>query len=455
VLSRHPAFALYVLVVGWLLIGALSAGDVKPAMYMLAFATSLLMSYIALCWVARNQRFTSSLPLLKPHILRNIFRDQLLRERLLLISSLGAILFSLVHYFFFEGFTLLDAITSENNNDVALIRQFIYVNKPYTVHYLSSIVIKAIFPISLLLAAAQGRTLLCTFLFVFGSVYMICMLQKAHIITFLLPLGLYYISLGRLRPAALIAVFATLVVMLLGQIANPQTQPTQLRDAAASARAYLGTSETLREKRTQEGHGQSLSVDTSNPTNETGRRQLSAGSSAWIVGAALAERLVLTPGQVVAQWIHLIPDRLPYGLGCGYRFLAPVLNCEFRNFSVEIYRLVYPEYVREGLIGTVNAASMMDDYANFGVLGLLVSGFIHALIFLLIQIIFKGDLRLVLPVNGLYILLLTSGSWTSIMASGGWAAAILMYLCLRPTPSRIASVRASLDSSPGSLRAEL
>jgi hypothetical protein len=151
----------------------------------------------------------------------------------------------------------------------------------------------------------------------------------------------------------------------------------------------------------------------------------------------------------------LIPDRLPYGLGCGYRFLAPVLNCEFRNFSVEIYRLLYPEYVREGLIGTVNAASMMDDYANFGVLGLLVSGFIHALIFLLIQIIFKGDLRLVLPVNGLYILLLTSGSWTSIMASGGWAAAILMYLCLRPTPSRIASVRASLDSSPGSLRAEL
>ena len=80
-----------------------------------------------------------------------------------------------------------------------------------------------------------------------------------------------------------------------------------------------------------------------------------------------------------------------------------------------------------GLKGTVNAASMMTAYANFGWLGLALIGVFHAIVAWVLLIIFQRDPVLTLPINMTFILLLSSGDIFTLLFSGGWGLSILLF----------------------------
>jgi hypothetical protein len=93
-----------------------------------------------------------------------------------------------------------------------------------------------------------------------------------------------------------------------------------------------------------------------------------------------------------------------------------------------MHDLLYPNFEKAGLHGSVNAASMMDFYANFSYLGLFLSALLHGFIFAIISRIFQGNPAAAISFNMGYILLLSSGAITTILFSGGWGAAVLLFV---------------------------
>ena len=107
--------------------------------------------------------------------------------------------------------------------------------------------------------------------------------------------------------------------------------------------------------------------------------------------------------------------------------LAAVLECEHQNFPESVYAIYNRHLVDHGLQGTMNAASFMEDYANFGILGLVGSAVLMALLLYVLGMIFNGQRRIGIALNAVPILYLSSGSLPTLMISGGWLTSLLLF----------------------------
>lgn len=145
----------------------------------------------------------------------------------------------------------------------------------------------------------------------------------------------------------------------------------------------------------------------------------------WLVG--LIHRIIFVPGEVVGYWFAVIPTELPFAHGCGYRPLATILGCTHVNFSKSVYSLYNRNWVDQGVAGTMNAASFMEDYANFGVPGLIGGGMALAGLLFLTGIAFSGRRQLGIALNIAPLLYLSSSALLSLLFSGGWLTTMLLY----------------------------
>ena len=152
------------------------------------------------------------------------------------------------------------------------------------------------------------------------------------------------------------------------------------------------------------------------------------------IGAGLIHRILLVPGETVVEWFDAFPAAFPFEHGCGYRFVAPALGCDFVNNSQLVYLYAAPDYVAKGLKGE-RSGPFRRGNANFGPAGLALSSFLAALghsagTSALTSIL---GFEMALPVNAPFILALTSSALHTTLLSGGWAAAIaLSLILLRP-----------------------
>lgn len=145
----------------------------------------------------------------------------------------------------------------------------------------------------------------------------------------------------------------------------------------------------------------------------------------WMKG--IFHRVVFVPGEVVASWFAVIPSELDFAYGCGYRVLAILLECEHQNFPELVYALYNKSLVDEGLMGTMNAASFMEEYANFGFLGLAGSAVFMAVLLYLLGLMFYGKRCVGIALNTGPILYLSSGALLTLMVSGGWLTSLLLF----------------------------
>jgi hypothetical protein len=88
----------------------------------------------------------------------------------------------------------------------------------------------------------------------------------------------------------------------------------------------------------------------------------------------ILERALKRPGEGVAAWLSLVPERIAYTRGCSIRAVARRIGCEHRNLPREVYDLTYPEFVARGLRGSLDVPHYVQDFALFGPIGLAVSG---------------------------------------------------------------------------------
>ncbi|WP_158590351.1 LamG-like jellyroll fold domain-containing protein [Noviherbaspirillum cavernae] len=142
---------------------------------------------------------------------------------------------------------------------------------------------------------------------------------------------------------------------------------------------------------------------------------------------SLLHRVLFVPGEVVGQWFAVIPDEIPFAQGCGYRPLAALLGCPHVNFSEAVYTLYNPYLVEQGVEGTMNAASFMEDYANFGMPGLVLGGMLLAVLLYGLGVLFAGRRRVGVALNIVPLMYLSSGALLTLLLSGGWLATLCLY----------------------------
>lgn len=159
------------------------------------------------------------------------------------------------------------------------------------------------------------------------------------------------------------------------------------------------------------------------------------GNSAYLLVSGnignLLDRLLFVPGRTGAIWVQLIPDHIPYAYGCGYRFIAPFLGCDFINFPVLIHQRVEPELNEQGIHGTMNAAEVFSGYANFGMIGAVITGAVMASFMLFLTWVFRNQMRFGASVSIPFIAMQSSSGLPVALLSGGWLLSIGLFLVFR------------------------
>lgn len=79
----------------------------------------------------------------------------------------------------------------------------------------------------------------------------------------------------------------------------------------------------------------------------------------------------------------------------------------------------------------MTAASFMEDYANFGYAGLVLSGVLFALLLAFIARMFSGDWRWALILNFIPIAMMIELPLSTVLLTGGWAVTLMLYLIFR------------------------
>jgi hypothetical protein len=146
---------------------------------------------------------------------------------------------------------------------------------------------------------------------------------------------------------------------------------------------------------------------------------------------AIYIRLVLLPGEVMGQWFETIPEKQPYIGFCGYRVVALALGCEYIHSPRRVFEIVYADtYVKRGIIGNLNAPGFLMDYANLGLIGVMLSAGLLGLIIAVFSGIFAGKsafLAVLVP----YFALTTEAPISLILNSGGLGIATIILLLMR------------------------
>jgi len=318
----------------------------------------------------------------------------------LIIGVLGFIIF---HFFYLGGSPALQSLDIYYVEDVALLRESISKETPKVILYLVSFSMKAILPFLLLYLIIKKRFVLYWILLTITVFYSFSLMQKSYVVGLLLPSIIYCVMNRRILWAIKDVGMIVLVVVSLVVISNPPGgNRTNLNPS--SVRINLPLAEN---------------VEPDLPLKEYSKIEL--------IARGLYSRILIVPGEMVSGWFETIPAKKPFLYGDGYRVLAKIRGREYRDYSSELYLVLNPEYKESGLEGTVNVASFMYDYANFGWPGFILSGFLLAFLLTVVELFFADNFKLKLSINLFPILLLSSTAITTLLFSGGWGLSILLY----------------------------
>jgi hypothetical protein len=396
--TRRPSRAqqnilwLYLVVLVWLSIGVLAKGTPQQILYLIFYALVVIGSFLLFSFWCGNQSL-------------NIKFDYTLDPMLFIMVALtfsAAVFFA--QLFCIKHLPVLSAILSNDYNEIVLIRQQIVLDSPTWVNYLVSIMIRAVLPVLCVITLLCKRPFLFALTVILSAFICISLIQKSYIALVYLPVIILSIQkhdwsrLIRLLSVSLIS------VVFLIFVTNPAIRPNFWNDTVSHL-----------------GHRHVKSIHYIVPNR-----------SATIL-SALAERVFVVPGQVIAEWFTLIPSVIPYGEGCGDRWLAKLKHCDYIQYPVEIYKVLFPLQLKAGIVGTANVAGFMEWYANFGLFGLLLSGLELGSWLGLIGVFLKRLGPMLLTMNILFILLLSSSSFHTLLFSGGWGLTVILSYLMRNT----------------------
>lgn len=396
ILRKNYTLLLYAFVIIVLMIGIYAQSGTSFFFYLFVFVASFyscsfLFLKLKLHEVIHRMISTFQLP---------VFYS----ERIAIFAIVSVVACIGIHLTYIGELPVLVCLNSVDELWIADYRNSLTRNTPTIINYMSSFLITAAIPFFMVYVYQKMKTKWFWFFTVLSAIYALNLLQKSYIVTIFIPILMFFIVSKKWTKVFLLSAFCAVSVLFLVMLSNP----------------------SLRSKSYESAPEQKQAIEKIKVDEEVKYPLVNA-----IIGTF--ERVVYTPGKVVSQWFEAVPEKLPFQHGCGYRFLAPVLGCEFREYAYEIYPIAYPHYVERGFSGSVNTASFMYDYVNFGTIGLALSGLLLALIFCFVQGVFLNDHEGSIIFNTFPVLILSSTSISTLMFSGGWGLLLLLYFLFGKT----------------------
>jgi len=380
-IRKHPFFSVYCFIIVFLFPGVYYKSGFQFFDELLLHLVAFIAIYFFL------NRYLTVTPDLSKSFIGNKFSaiTEPLPVLALVVVS-GFIVFHFIHLGFLP---LLESARADNIVDIALIRQNVTVQSSSLVNYLSSFIMRAVIPFFIVYSCIAQKKYFFFAWVVVAVFYSLNLIQKSHIVMAFVPLALYFLLNRKYMKS-----FTTLTIPVIGVF-------------------FL--------------------VILTNPGKVTQQDQnieLTAGEKMNNTSHSIVRRLMIVPGKTVGDWFLLIPAEYPFLDGCGYRF-AKIFGCEYTEYSKLFYPRLYPHYAIKGLKGTVNVASFMYEYSNFGKIGLVLGALIIALLFFAVQKLFANEFVWLIVFNFFPVLMLSSKSFTTLLFSGGWGLTILLFFLFR------------------------
>ena len=307
----------------------------------------------------------------------------------LLIISITLIILDMV---VLGGPPIVKALSSSNLKTFCDIREDIHNDSSKIFVYLSSVNIKAILPFTLFHFVVLNKKKIFIPLIFLAGLYGFSMMQKSFMFSIFFPTISYIL----IQKKWILSISLTLI-LLIGVFS-----------LTVLLNKYIDDEEKDDEEK--------IVKVQSNQTPFLFR--LSKG---------LIKRVVIVPGETISQWFNVIPEKKPYLYGDGYPFIAKLRARKYIDYSKELYPILKPDYAKKGLSGTVNVASFVREYSNFGYLGLFWGGALIALVLVFIDKMFLGYENFYYSINLFPIFLFSSSSILTILFSGGWFVFILLF----------------------------
>jgi hypothetical protein len=322
-------------------------------------------------------------------------------------ASLAYILFAYVilsiigHLIYVGGIPAIQAVMLEDNVEVAQLRRSITADAPKLLNYFASFNLRAFIPFLILFFFVKNKKFFYWAILLVGAFYAYSLMQKSYIICIIIPVLCYAIMQKKYWHTLIHVFIIGLVIFGQMKIANPQVvdDPTEIQ-LVEDSNDSIATSEVRKRGKVEK----------------------------LLYG--LVNRIAYVPGRTVSHWFDIVPAEKPFLYGDGYRIVAKLKGSTYHNYFAELYPLMYPKYAARGLKGSVNTASFVVDYANFGRWGLIMSGVILSLFLIFIESLFQGDFSIKFSLNIYSILIISSTMLTTTLLTGGWFFILLMYLFL-------------------------
>jgi hypothetical protein len=346
---------------------------------------------------------------------------------LLVISCFGAF----YHLVQFEGLPFFTAIFENNYDYLVEFRRSLTADYPRYLAYFMGFSLKAMFPSLLFYYAFQEKRKFWI-LYVIAVFYAINFLQKSLILPISLPLLILFLSQKKWRQSIIVLATLVLFIFSMSWAMNPSVKAKWKADT-------LSNVDIVKEKLVLEidpEKKQELLKRIEKRRVEGYHRTSEDVVQKFPLLNSIVRRVFYTPGMMVSEWFRCIPEEKPFIGVQGYSFLNPFTKKPFIKYSQDLYPNIHPEWYLRGYRGNVNVASFMYDYAAFGWKGLILSGFILAMIFVFIESLFT-DLMIKLSFNLYYIFFLSSSALSITMFSGGWGLMIVLYFLMKGFLKRV------------------
>ncbi|MBK9192773.1 MAG: hypothetical protein IPM77_15465 [Crocinitomicaceae bacterium] len=398
-LARNSLMFLYTLVLIGLIYGVYVTSGSKYFGGVFLYGFSLLVFYVLFNLPSVNRLMFERLKL--PSLLKFNFSIYWL--------LIPTVLIIIVHLTMLGGIPTLKALDYTYIEDVADYRNSITYDSPKWILYLASISLKSSLPFIILYLLYKDIKWLYWIILIVGAIYSVSLIQKSFIVGLVLPAMVYCVVKRRYLFVAKYLAMIFIGVIGLTYAGNPPggNDPNRRNGPSTVVMDEEGNPITVNSKQV------TLITD---ETSKLGRIVL-----------GLVDRLFVVPGQVVSDWFEVIPEKKPFLYGDGYRVLAMIRGRTYHNYARELYPIIQTEFAAMGLTGSVNVASFMYEYSNFGMPGLVLSGFLLALVLSWVEYFFRNDLILKLCLCMFPIFMLSSGAITTWLFSGGFGFTLLYF----------------------------
>ena len=386
-LKAHTLFSIYTVVFIILLNGVIETSGSKYVFNMFLFFIPLIIFYFGFTYFAKNKKFKAF------SSFKNI--PNLLPDYSYLILT-GICVFLVVgHLIHIGGSPGAKGLAVMDTKGIVELRRNITSEASSLWNYLSSFNIKAILPFSLLLLAFKKKKLLFGILITIGAFYAFSLMQKSYILTVLFPVILLCLFYRKYLQSIGLVLICGIVIISLVYIQNPQ-----MRGGVDNVTKI----EVALENRVDSDQPYSIRV---------------------LIG--LKHRILVVPGEMVSQWFQQIPKNKPFLHENGYGFVCKIKGIKHVEYSKVLYPVIRPKYAARGLKGSVNTASFMYEYSNFGNTGLVLSALLLGFLLFFVESIFGNNMLLKTSLNLFPIFMLSSGALTTALFSGGWGLVVVLY----------------------------